>query len=339
MQLDSPQIAEQRDMPARGRDLHRSGRGPALEAGGTAGAHVQRACRTSRCGRATWRSALAVVILAAGVWASVAAGRDGRRREPTGAGGSMRSATGCSPSWPRSRSSTAPARVDARPLRDAARRAGGGARAHLRRAGRGAAAALSVTRRMDFTSLTFADVSRHFGRRRALNRVSFRCEAGEIVALLGPNGAGKSTLLSIAATLLAPSSGDGALRRAPRADAGGARCAARIGVLGHDLYLYPELTAAENLRFFGRLYGLPDVERARRRGARARRARRRGATMPVVRLLARHAAAAGARARAAARAAAGAARRAVHRPRRRRDGGAARRGCATCARPGCIVAR
>ena len=60
----------------------------------------------------------------------------------------------------------------------------------------------------DFTSLTFVDVSRHFGRRRVLNKISFRCDAGEIVALLGPNGAGKSTLLAIAATLLDPSSGD-----------------------------------------------------------------------------------------------------------------------------------
>ena len=60
---------------------------------------------------------------------------------------------------------------------------------------------------MDFRSLTFTDVSRHFGRRRVLNKISFRCDAGEIVALLGANGAGKSTLLAIAATLLAPSAG------------------------------------------------------------------------------------------------------------------------------------
>ena len=63
-------------------------------------------------------------------------------------------------------------------------------------------------RGMDFTSLTFTDVSRHFGRRRALNRVSFTCRAGEVIGLLGPNGAGKSTLLAITATLLAPSSGE-----------------------------------------------------------------------------------------------------------------------------------
>jgi heme exporter protein A len=113
---------------------------------------------------------------------------------------------------------------------------------------------------LDFTSLTFADVSRHFGRRRALSRVSFRCDAGEILALLGPNGAGKSTLLSIAATLLSPSSG-AVHYGEQRAEHVAATLRARIGLLGHDLYLYPELSASENLRFFGRMYDVPDVER------------------------------------------------------------------------------
>jgi ABC-type multidrug transport system ATPase subunit len=115
---------------------------------------------------------------------------------------------------------------------------------------------------MDFTSISFTDVSRNFGRRRALARVSLRCDAGEIVALLGPNGAGKSTLLSIASTLLEPSSGSvryGDLGRSPE-------LRSRIGLLAHDLYLYPELTAGENLMFFARINGLPDaaarVERA-----------------------------------------------------------------------------
>jgi heme exporter protein A len=112
---------------------------------------------------------------------------------------------------------------------------------------------------MDFTSLAFSDVSRNFGRRRAVNRVSLRCEAGEIAALLGPNGAGKSTLLSIASTLLAPSSG--VVRYGDWTSAAGASLRARIGLLGHDVYLYPELSASENLRFFARLYRLSDVER------------------------------------------------------------------------------
>ena len=111
---------------------------------------------------------------------------------------------------------------------------------------------------MDFTSLTFEEVSKHFGRRRALAAVSLRCEAGQIVVLLGPNGAGKSTLLSIASTLLVPSAGQVSYGDHRRAD--GAALRARIGLLGHDLYLYAELSAAENLRFFARLHGVEDVE-------------------------------------------------------------------------------
>jgi len=113
---------------------------------------------------------------------------------------------------------------------------------------------------VDFSTLRFADVSRNYGRRRALNRVSLTAGAGSITALLGPNGAGKSTLLSIAATLLRPTSGEVLYGDVSLRD-GGAALRARIGMLGHDLYLYPELTAAENLRFFARVYALPDVER------------------------------------------------------------------------------
>jgi len=57
---------------------------------------------------------------------------------------------------------------------------------------------------LDFDRVTIAEVSRHFGRRRALARVSVTLEAGQVTGLLGPNGAGKSTLLSILATLAMP---------------------------------------------------------------------------------------------------------------------------------------
>ena len=114
---------------------------------------------------------------------------------------------------------------------------------------------------LDFDRLAAVDLSRHFGRRKALSQINFECQAGEIVGLLGPNGAGKSTLLSIFATLLSPSSGRVEYGTAT-AESAGAALRSRLGVLGHDLYLYPELTARENLRFFARLYGLPDVSRS-----------------------------------------------------------------------------
>ena len=108
---------------------------------------------------------------------------------------------------------------------------------------------------LDFTEVTVSGVARHYGRRKALSQISFSCHAGEIVGLLGPNGAGKSTLLAILATLLAPSAGQ-VTYGGTTAAAAGAMLRARIGLLGHDLFLYPELTARENLLFFARLHGV-----------------------------------------------------------------------------------
>jgi heme ABC exporter ATP-binding subunit CcmA len=112
----------------------------------------------------------------------------------------------------------------------------------------------------DFTEVAVRDVSRHYGRRRALARVSLDIRAGEVLGLLGPNGAGKSTLLAILATLLAPSTGD-VLYGDRTARAAGPILRARLGFLSHELHLYPELTARENLEFFARLYGLDAVDR------------------------------------------------------------------------------
>jgi len=110
----------------------------------------------------------------------------------------------------------------------------------------------------DFDRVVVSEVTRHFGRRRALWRVSLTFGAGEITGLLGPNGAGKSTLLSILATLAAPSSGEVRYGEVTARQAGAA-IRSRLGSLGHDLYLYPELTARENLEFFARLYRVADV--------------------------------------------------------------------------------
>jgi heme exporter protein A len=111
----------------------------------------------------------------------------------------------------------------------------------------------------DFTEVAVRDVSRHYGRRRALARVSLACRAGQVLGLLGPNGAGKSTLLSILATLLVPSSGDVRYGAKTAGEAGPA-LRSRLGFLSHDLHLYPELTARENLRFFAKLYGVSAVD-------------------------------------------------------------------------------
>ena len=112
---------------------------------------------------------------------------------------------------------------------------------------------------VDFLDLSIRELSRNFGRRRALTRVSLDCRSGEIVGLLGPNGAGKSTLLAILSTLAAPSSGE-VLYGGRTARQIGAPVRSRIGVLSHDLHLYSELTAIENLVFFGRLYGVPNPQ-------------------------------------------------------------------------------
>jgi len=114
-----------------------------------------------------------------------------------------------------------------------------------------------VSQPSDFDRLAVVDLARHYGRRKALSQVTFTGEAGEIIGLLGPNGAGKSTLLNILATLVAPSRGQ-VLYGERSAAQGGAEIRARIGMLGHDLFLYPELTARENLVFFARLYGMAD---------------------------------------------------------------------------------
>jgi len=116
----------------------------------------------------------------------------------------------------------------------------------------------------DFDTVTLDDVSRHFGRRRAVSRVSLEARRGEVIGLLGPNGAGKSTIIGVLATLVAPTSGD--VRYGGRsARESSAAVRRRIGLLAHELHLYPELSARQNLTFFARLYGVdagPSVDAA-----------------------------------------------------------------------------
>jgi ABC-2 type transport system ATP-binding protein len=99
------------------------------------------------------------------------------------------------------------------------------------------------------------ELGKRYGATIALDGVSFNVEEGEIFGLLGPNGAGKTTLLSILACLLEPNSGEVRLfgRAASPRDREVRR---RLGIVPQELALYGELTARENLLFFGGLYGL-----------------------------------------------------------------------------------
>ena len=112
---------------------------------------------------------------------------------------------------------------------------------------------------IDFDRVGLSSVSRHYGRRRALHDVSLTCKAGEVIALVGPNGAGKSTLLAIVSTLLTPTAGQ-VHYGTHTAASGRAALRRRLGWLGHDLQLYSELTARENLRFFATLMDVADSE-------------------------------------------------------------------------------
>lgn len=94
-----------------------------------------------------------------------------------------------------------------------------------------------------------------YGEHRAVEDVSFALEAGEILGLLGPNGAGKTTTMMMLAGLLRPDAGEVWLYGRPFLPHDPAH-RRELGVVPQDLALYPELNAWENLRFFGRLYGL-----------------------------------------------------------------------------------
>lgn len=100
---------------------------------------------------------------------------------------------------------------------------------------------------------------KRFGPKTVLQRLDFRVEAGEFVALLGPNGAGKTTFLRILASLARPTLGlvQIAGRQLPHEAAAVRR---RLGVVSHQPLLYGELSAEENLRFYGRMYAVPRLE-------------------------------------------------------------------------------
>jgi ABC-type sugar transport system ATPase subunit len=96
---------------------------------------------------------------------------------------------------------------------------------------------------------------KRFGARQAVDGISFEIARGETYGLLGPNGAGKTTTISMVCGILARDGGTVVVDGRPL-DVGTTSAKAAIGLVPQDLAIYPDLTARENLVFFGRLYGL-----------------------------------------------------------------------------------
>jgi linearmycin/streptolysin S transport system ATP-binding protein len=99
------------------------------------------------------------------------------------------------------------------------------------------------------------DLRKYFGEHKAVQGVSFTAQSGEVLSLLGPNGAGKSTTISMLSGLIPPTEGDArimghSIRQEPEA------AKASLGVVPQDIALYPDLSARENLEFWGKMYGL-----------------------------------------------------------------------------------
>ena len=108
-------------------------------------------------------------------------------------------------------------------------------------------------------AVSVRNLVKEFGGFRALDGLSVEVEEGKIFGLLGPNGAGKTTLIKILCGLMRPTSGEAeVLGSAPN------RVGQRIGYMPQESALYLDMTARENMRFFGSLYGLRGEEMAKR---------------------------------------------------------------------------
>jgi len=105
--------------------------------------------------------------------------------------------------------------------------------------------------------ITVNKLAKRFGPKVVLRSLDFEVEPGEFVALLGPNGAGKTTFLRILASLARPTLGQVHIAgyRLPHQSAAVRQ---RLGVVSHMPLLYGDLTAEENLHFYGRMYGISD---------------------------------------------------------------------------------
>lgn len=102
-------------------------------------------------------------------------------------------------------------------------------------------------------AIEITNLVKKFGRRYALRDVSLTIPARQFIAIVGPNGAGKTTLIRILATLIRPSSGQIRIAGLDLLKHGD-QIRSRLGVIGHQTFLYQDLSARENLLFYGRMY-------------------------------------------------------------------------------------
>ena len=102
-------------------------------------------------------------------------------------------------------------------------------------------------------------ITKSFGVIRALQGIDLTLRHGEFLTIFGPNGAGKTTLIKILASLVRPTTGYFIIDRY-NAREHGEEIRRLIGVISHHTFLYPQLTAHENLHFYGEMYDVPDLE-------------------------------------------------------------------------------
>ncbi len=104
-------------------------------------------------------------------------------------------------------------------------------------------------------ALRCSGLRKRFGDRQAVDGVGFEIAAGETYGLLGPNGAGKTTTISMICGILARDEGEVVVAGEPL-DIGTTHAKRLVGIVPQELAIYPDLTARENLDYFGRLYGM-----------------------------------------------------------------------------------
>ena len=102
-------------------------------------------------------------------------------------------------------------------------------------------------------------LAKSYGENRALRNIDLQVSQGEFLAIFGPNGAGKTTLIKLLSTLVKPSSGEAWVGGFDlRKESGMVR--RQIGVVTHQTLLYDDLTAHENLKFYGKMYNVPHLD-------------------------------------------------------------------------------